>query len=224
MLPSAAELCLQMSSVWGFNRFNFINRYTFGIHLDIIQLYFCSIKYGKLCWLAVCMHFYKQKYLTQNKNDTTYQTQNTYIFTKSCKKVNTPFQKSNATRLWSIIQSQNYIRHVRYHWNACLFAFRLMPNLLWLFNWCVCRVRKLGASWKIKSCKIYRIVLKVHVISCFVFRFCERKVCLMRYLLNMIRIILRIMTLSDIHGHKSTCGTQCLPNTTCWQANQHTPL
>ena len=50
---------------------------------------------------------------------------------------NTPFKKSNATRFWSIIflLSWIFIHQVRYLWKSCLFAFRLMPNLLGLFYW-----------------------------------------------------------------------------------------
>ena len=79
----------------------------------------------------------------------------------------------------------------------------------------MCRVNKLGAWSKLRSCKIDRIVLKMHVISCLVFRFCEHKEFLMWYIMNMIRIILRIMTLSDIRSHKNTCDAQGLPNTKC---------
>ena len=67
-----------------------------------------------------------------------------------------------------------YESGIRYPRRACLFAFRLMPHLLGLFHWGVCRVSKLGAMSKIKSCKIDRIVWKVHGMSCFVFCFCER--------------------------------------------------
>ena len=49
-----------------------------------------------------------------------------------------------------------------------------MPYLLRLFAWGVCRASKLGAMSKMKSCKIDRIVWKVHGMSCFVFCFCER--------------------------------------------------
>ena len=54
-------------------------------------------------------------------------------------------------------------------WKACLFAFRLMPYLLGLFHWGVCRVSKLGAMSKRKSCKINRIVWKMHAMSCLCF-------------------------------------------------------
>ena len=60
-----------------------------------------------------------------------------------------------------------------------------------------------------KSCKIDWIILKVHIIPCFVFHFCEHKVCLMWYILNMIRIILRIITYQTFIVIK-TCGTQGL--------------
>ena len=68
----------------------------------------------------------------------------------------TPFKKSNATRLWSIIFLLSWIliHQVRYPWKACLFAFRLMPYLLGLFHWGACRVSKLGAMSKRKSCKL----------------------------------------------------------------------
>ena len=50
------------------------------------------------------------------------------------------------------------------------FAFRLMPYLLGLFHWGACRVSKLGATSKNKSCKIDRIVWEMHAI-CEVLRF-----------------------------------------------------
>ena len=50
-----------------------------------------------------------------------------------------------------------FIKLCRYPWKACVFAFRLMPNLLG-FHWGVCKVSKLGAMSKRKSCKIDRIV------------------------------------------------------------------
>ena len=86
-----------------------------------------------------------------------------------------PFKKSNATRLWSIIFLSSWIciHHVRYPWKACLFAFRLMPYFLGLFHWGVCKVSKLGAMSKMKSCKIDRIVWNMHGISGFVFSFCD---------------------------------------------------
>ena len=90
--------------------------------------------------------------------------------------LSTPFKKSNATRLWSIIflLPWIYIHQVRYPWKACLFAFRVMPYLLGLFHWGVCRVSKLGAMSKRKSCKIHRIVWEMHAMSSFVLPFCER--------------------------------------------------
>ena len=88
----------------------------------------------------------------------------------------TPFKKSNATRLWSIIFLLSWIciHQVRYPWKACLFAFQLMPYLLGLFYWGVCRVSKLGAMSKRKSFKIYQIVWEMHTMSSFVLPFCER--------------------------------------------------
>ena len=82
---------------------------------------------------------------------------------------------SNATRLWSIIflLSWIFIHQVRYLWKACLFAFRLMPYLLGLFHWGACRVSKLGAMSKRKSCKIDRIVWEMHAMSSFGLSFCE---------------------------------------------------
>ena len=84
-------------------------------------------------------------------------------------------QKINSTRFWTImfISSLICIHHVRYPWKACLFAFRLMPYLLGLFHWRVCRVSKLGAMSKMKSCQINLIVYE-KCMSCFVFCFCER--------------------------------------------------
>ena len=71
----------------------------------------------------------------------------------------TPFKKSNATRLWSIIFLLSWIciHQIRY---PCLFALRLMPYLFGLFHWGVCRMSKLGAVSKMKSCKIDRILWK----------------------------------------------------------------
>ena len=85
-------------------------------------------------------------------------------------------QKSNATRLWSIISilSWNCIRQIRYPWNACLFALRLMPYLFGLFHWGMCKMSKLGAMAKRKSCKIDRILWDMRAMSCFVLSFCER--------------------------------------------------
>ena len=59
---------------------------------------------------------------------------------------------------------------------ASLFASRLMPYLLGLFYWGVCRVSRVSwrAMSRMKSCKIDRIVCKMHAMSCFVFSFCER--------------------------------------------------
>ena len=48
--------------------------------------------------------------------------------------------------------------------------------LLGLFQWGVCRVSKLGAMSKRKSCKIDRIVWKMHAMSCFV-SVCTRTHC-----------------------------------------------
>ena len=83
----------------------------------------------------------------------------------------TPFEKSNATRLWSIIflLSWIFIPQVWYPWKACLFAFRLMAYmyLLGLFHWGTCRVSKLGVKSKRKSCKIYEIVWEMHAMSSF---------------------------------------------------------
>ena len=86
-----------------------------------------------------------------------------------------PFKKSNATRLWSIIflLSWIFIHQVRYPWKACLFAFRLMPYLLGLFHWGACRVSKLGAMSKRKSCKIDWIEWEMHAMSSFGLFFCE---------------------------------------------------
>ena len=88
----------------------------------------------------------------------------------------TPFQKSNATQFWSIIFLLSWIciHQVRYPWNACLFAFRLMPYLLGLFHWGVFRVSKFGAMSERKSCKIVRSVWEMHAMSSFVLPFCER--------------------------------------------------
>ena len=89
--------------------------------------------------------------------------------------VYTPFKKSNATQLWLIIflLSWIFIQQVWYPWKACLFAFRLIPYLLGLFLWGACRVSKLGAMSKRKSCKIDRIEWEMHVISSFGLSFCE---------------------------------------------------
>ena len=86
-----------------------------------------------------------------------------------------PSKKVTATRLWSImfIFSWICINQVRYPWKVCSFAFRLMPYLLGLFHWGLCRVSKLGAMSKRKSCKIDRIVWEMHAMSCFVLSFCE---------------------------------------------------
>ena len=46
------------------------------------------------------------------------------------------------------------IHQIRYPWRACSFALRLMPYLLGLFHWGVCRTSKFGAFSKRKSCKI----------------------------------------------------------------------
>ena len=87
----------------------------------------------------------------------------------------TPFKKSNATRLWSIISLLSWIciHQIRYPWKACLFAW-LMPYLFGLFNVGVCRMSKLGAMAKRKSCKIDRILWEMRAMSCFVLSFCER--------------------------------------------------
>ena len=76
-------------------------------------------------------------------------------------------QKSNTTRLWSIIflLSWIFIHHVRYLWKACLSALRLMPYLLGLFYWGACRVSKLRATPRRKGCKIDRIEWEMRVIS-----------------------------------------------------------
>ena len=81
----------------------------------------------------------------------------------------TPFKKSNATRLWSIIflLSWIFIPQVWHPYKACLFAFRLMPYLLWLFHWGACRVSKLGVKSKRKCCKIDQIVWEMHVMPSF---------------------------------------------------------
>ena len=82
--------------------------------------------------------------------------------------VSTPFKKSNATRLWSIIIYFFYPGFLLIKLNiprrpkACLFAFWLMPYLLGLFHWGACRVSKLGAISSNKSCKIDRIVWEMH--------------------------------------------------------------
>ena len=83
--------------------------------------------------------------------------------------------KSNATRIWSIkfILSLICIHQVRYLWKACLFAFRLMPYLLGLFYWGVCRLSKLRATSKMKGCKIDRIEWEIHVITSFGVSYCE---------------------------------------------------
>ena len=82
----------------------------------------------------------------------------------------TPFKKSNATQLWSIISLLSWIciHQIRYPWKACLFALRLMSYLFGLFHWGVCRTSKLGAIAKRKSCKIDRILWAMRAISCFV--------------------------------------------------------
>ena len=77
---------------------------------------------------------------------------------------------------------------------------------VWLY---LDRPGSLRARSKMKSCKIDWIILKVHIIPCFVFHFCEHKVCLMWYILNIIRIILRIITYQTFIVIK-TCGTQGL--------------
>ena len=72
-----------------------------------------------------------------------------------------------------IFLSWIFIHQVRYPWKACLFAFQLMPYLLGLFHWGACRVSKLGAMSKRKSCKIDRIEWEMHVMSSFGLSFCE---------------------------------------------------
>ena len=83
--------------------------------------------------------------------------------------------KTNATQLWSIIFLLSWIsiHQVRYPWKACLFASRLMLYLLGLFHWGACRVSKLGAMSKRKSCKIYPIEWEMHAMSSFGLFFCE---------------------------------------------------
>ena len=90
--------------------------------------------------------------------------------------VYTPFKTSNATRLWSIISLLSWIciHQIRYPWKACLFALRLMPYLFGLFHRGVCRMSKLGAMAKRKSCKIDRFLWEMSAMSCFVLSFCER--------------------------------------------------
>ena len=68
----------------------------------------------------------------------------------------TPFKKSNATPLWSIISIclWVYIHHVRYHLKAWLFVFPLILHLSWLLCRNVRRVIKLGSMSKNKCCKI----------------------------------------------------------------------
>ena len=92
--------------------------------------------------------------------------QKTIEFSNTTEIENTPFKKSNATRLWLIIflLSWIFIHQVWYPQKACLFAFRIMPCLLGLFHWGACRVSKLGVKSKRKSCKIYQIVWEMHVI------------------------------------------------------------
>ena len=72
------------------------------------------------------------------------------VYVSQKHKILHPLKKNNATRLWSIIFIQSYIRHVRYHWKAYLITFRLMPD----FHWGVRRVSKLGKMSNIKLCKI----------------------------------------------------------------------
>ena len=55
----------------------------------------------------------------------------------------------------------NCIHQIRYPWKACSFALRLMPYLLGLFYWVVCRTSKFGPISKRKSCKIDWILCHV---------------------------------------------------------------
>ena len=48
-----------------------------------------------------------------------------------------------------------------------------MPYLLGLFHWGACRMSKLRAMSKMKSCKIYRIEWEMHAMSRFGLSFCE---------------------------------------------------
>ena len=88
----------------------------------------------------------------------------------------TPFKKSNATRVWSIIFLLSWIciHQIRYPWKACSFALRLMPYLLGLFHWGVCRMSKLGAMSKRKKLQNWSDSMEMHAMSCFVLSFCER--------------------------------------------------
>ena len=108
----------------------------------------------------------------------------------------TPFKKCNATRVWSIIFLLSWIYiQIRYTSKACLFAFRLMPYLLGLFHWGVCRVSKLGAMSKGKVAKViglYGKCMLCHVL-CFPF----------------VSVQLHAYTL-PIHS------TEILRNKTCW--------
>ena len=89
---------------------------------------------------------------------------------KCFKEVKYTFQKSNATRLWSIIflLSCVFIHQVCYPWKVCLFAFRLMPYLLGLFLWGACRLSKFGVKSKSKTCKMDQSVWEMHVMPSFV--------------------------------------------------------
>ena len=68
--------------------------------------------------------------------------------------LSTPVKESNATRLWSIISFILDLHKVRYPWKACSIAFQLMPYLLGLFHWGVCRVSKLGEMSKRNVAKL----------------------------------------------------------------------
>ena len=68
----------------------------------------------------------------------------------------TPFRKSNATPLWSIISIclWVYIYRVGYHLKAWLFGFPSILHLSWLLCRNVRRAIKLGSLSKYKCCKI----------------------------------------------------------------------
>ena len=104
--------------------------------------------------------------------------------------LNTPFKNSKKENNTTLIDYYFFnhgfifVMFDRYHCKACLFAFLLMPYLLWLFHWGVCRVN-LGQCEKWEVAKFDGIVRRWY------FMFCVQSV--MR------------SCLTEIHRNKTSC-------------------
>ena len=74
--------------------------------------------------------------------------------------------RRNYKDIWSL-QGINIFNVCYCYYYYYYFYFRLMPYLLGLFHWGACRMSKLGAISKRKSCKINRIEWEMHAMSSF---------------------------------------------------------